>query len=164
MVRFAFFGVLFGFVLSRVGATQYDAIAGMFLWTDLHLMGVIGVAIATAGIGIAWMRRAGVRASTGEPLALAPKPLAPGNIWGGLLFGAGWALSGACPGTALAQLGEGQLVALFTIAGMFAGTYLYQRFGARVERALPHLGLRRAPALRVDPAHSASAQAPASSV
>ena len=124
------FGLLFGFLLSRVGATDYDAISGMFALTDLHLMGVIGLAIAVAAAGFALFRRTGLRARGGAPLALAKKPYTPGVIWGGLLFGVGWALAGTCPGTALAQIGEGRLAGVVTFAGIVLGAYAQSRFSA----------------------------------
>ena len=127
MKGFFLFGLLFGFILSKVGATSHDAIAEMFLLRDFHLMIVISTAILVAGLGFWLMRRFGVKSQSGAPLALSPKPRNSGNLWGGLLFGAGWALSGACPGTALAQLGEGKFVALFTLLGIFLGTELYRR-------------------------------------
>jgi uncharacterized membrane protein YedE/YeeE len=125
--RHVAFGLVFGFLLSRVGATSYDAIAGMFLLQDLHLVGVIVVAIATTALGFVLLRRAGGRARNGDPLALQQKPVQPGLVVGGLLFGAGWALAGTCPGTALAQLGEGRLAGLFTFAGILLGAWLQQR-------------------------------------
>lgn len=121
------FGLLFGFILSRVGATDYDAVAGMFRLTDLHLMGVIGLVVALTAIGFRVLRHAGGRARTGEALALAPKPWHRGVVRGGLLFGSGWALSGACPGTALAQISEGRLAGLVTFAGILLGAWLQQR-------------------------------------
>lgn len=125
--RYIAFGMLFGFILSRVGATDYDAITGMFQLTDLHLMGVIGLAVAVSAIGFRLLRLAGGRARSGEALALAPKPWTRGVIPGGLLFGAGWALAGTCPGTALAQIGEGRLAGLVTFAGIVFGAWLQQR-------------------------------------
>ena len=119
-------GSLFGFLLVRAGATAPDAIAEMFLLRDLHLAGVIAVAILVAGGGFVALRR-------WRPTAVAPlakKPSKPGNIAGGLLFGTGWALTGLCPGTALAQLGQGALVTAVAIVGIFAGTALYLRYGA----------------------------------
>lgn len=117
---FLFFGALFGFLLSRARATDYTAIVGMFRLTDLHLMGVMAVAIATAALGLALLRRtSGVK--------LATKPVCAGIFFGGLVFGVGWALCGACPGTALAQLGEGKLYALATIGGILAGTWWFMR-------------------------------------
>jgi uncharacterized membrane protein YedE/YeeE len=127
MRGFFLFGLLFGFILSKVGATSHDAIAEMFLLQDLHLMIVIGVAILVAGVGLRLMKGCGVKSCQGAALQINAKPRTSGNLWGGLLFGAGWALAGACPGTALAQLGEGKLVALFTLLGIFIGTELYRR-------------------------------------
>ncbi len=134
-------GLLFGFVLSRVGATDYDAIAKMFLLEDLHLAGVIGIAMVVAGLGLGWVRRmrSGRLAVYAE--VIKAKPTKPGLVVGAVLFGAGWAITGTCPGTGLAQLGEGKLMALFTVAGMFIGAGGYVRFGAWVEALLG----RRAP-------------------
>jgi hypothetical protein len=140
---FAGFGVLFGFVLSRARVTDYDTIAGMFRLTDLHLFGVIGAAIPTAALGLWLLRRGGNRTVTGAVAELRPKPWSRGLVPGGLLFGAGWALTGACPGTVLAQVGEGKLIALVSIIGMLVGTYLYGRIrsmpgGAPSSAALAH--------------------------
>ena len=121
---FGGFGLLFGFVLSRVGATDMDAIAGMFLLTDLHLVGVIGGAVVVAGVGLALLRR-----RSGGQALIQPKPMKPGLVVGAALFGAGWALTGTCPGTGLAQLGEGHLMAVFTLAGILAGSGLYRAIG-----------------------------------
>jgi uncharacterized protein len=130
--RHVAFGIAFGFILSRAGATSYDAIAGMFLLKDLHLVGVIGVAIAVAALGFAVLRRTGARARDGAALTLTPKPMQRGLVAGGLLFGVGWALAGTCPGTALAQIGEGRLAGLVTFAGILLGAWLQQRASPRV--------------------------------
>jgi hypothetical protein len=82
-------GALFGFLLSRARATDYDAIAGMFLFRDLHLMGVMGSAIGTAALGFLLLRRGGWTSPD-----FKPKLLHAGVVAGGLLFGVGWALSG----------------------------------------------------------------------
>lgn len=136
MPRHIFFGLVFGLVLVRVGATSFDAIAGMFLLSDLHLVGVIGSAVALNALGLWWLRRGQIRSREGAPLALATKPLVPGLAVGALLFGAGWALSGTCPGTALAQIGEGKLAGLVTFAGIVAGAWL-QSWRATPARATP---------------------------
>jgi uncharacterized membrane protein YedE/YeeE len=121
------FGVLFGFVLSRVGATDYDAIRGMFRLSDLHLMGVIGTAVALSAALFAIVRRYALRTTAGVKIVLAQKPVVRGLVTGSLLFGTGWALSGTCPGTALAQIGEGRLAGLVTFAGILIGAYLPSR-------------------------------------
>jgi uncharacterized membrane protein YedE/YeeE len=120
-------GGVFGFLLSQARATDFAAIHGMFELTDLHLFGVIGVAVATAAAGLALLRRGAGTALNGERIHIAPKPYHRAVFGGGLVFGVGWALSGACPGTALAQLGEGKLYALATVAGIAVGTWLRQR-------------------------------------
>src|SRR5829696_1632802 len=120
-------GILFGFVLSRIGATDYDAIAGMFRLTDLHLMGVIGGAIVWCALGFAVIRRRNLKALSGEAITLREKPMTRGLVAGSLLFGVGWALAGTCPGTALAQIGEGRLAAVVTFAGILLGAYLVER-------------------------------------
>jgi hypothetical protein len=142
--RFLVFGTLFGFVLSRARATDYDTIAAMFSFTDLHLMFVIGLAIGTAALGFWLLRRTGNRTLSGQAIDLRKKRWHRGAIWGGLLFGAGWALSGACPGTSLAQVGEGKLVALFTVAGILAGTYVYGLVRSKVGTPAPTAQVRPA--------------------
>ena len=135
--RMIVYGLIFGFVLSRAGATDYDAIAGMFRLTDLHLFGVIGTAVALNAIAFAWLRRAGVRARDGAALALAPKPMTRGLVAGSLIFGAGWAVAGACPGTALAQIGEGRMTGLVVFAGILMGAWLQQTLAsARLARVM----------------------------
>lgn len=120
------FGLLFGFVLSRAGATSYDAIAGMFRLTDLHLYGVMGVAVVVCAAGFALFRRGWIPSRGHEFSALVSKPMTPGLVWGALLFGVGWAIAGTCPGTAIAQIGEGHLAGVFTFAGIVIGAWLQQ--------------------------------------
>lgn len=123
-------GALFGFILSRAGATSYDAISGMFRLTDLHLFGVIGLAVAVSAAGFFVARKSGARALNGEPMLLTKKPMTRGLAAGALLFGLGWGLSGTCPGTALAQIGEGTLAGLVTFSGIVLGAWMQGR-GAR---------------------------------
>jgi uncharacterized membrane protein YedE/YeeE len=120
-LRTVFFGALFGFVLSRVGATDYDAIAGMFMLTDLHLAGVIGAAVALSGLGFFVIRRRHAHTLRGEPIFLAEKQMTRYLVPGALLFGTGWALSGTCPGTSLAQIGEGHWAGMATFLGIVVG-------------------------------------------
>jgi uncharacterized membrane protein YedE/YeeE len=112
--------------------TDYDTIAAMFRLAEFHLFGVIGSAIAVSAFGLWTLRRAGNRTVFGRPAEIRPKPWHSGAIWGGLVLGAGWALTGACPGTSLVQVGEGKLVAFATVAGILAGTYVYGRVRSRL--------------------------------
>jgi uncharacterized membrane protein YedE/YeeE len=117
-------GAVFGFILSRAGATDYDAISGMFRLTDLHLFGVIGLAVAVSAAGFFVTRRYGLRALNGELVHLTQKPMTKGLAAGALLFGLGWGISGTCPGTALAQIGEGRLSGLVTFSGILLGAWV----------------------------------------
>lgn len=123
-------GVVFGFVLSRSGAADYDMIQGMFLFERFQLYGIIGVAVALTAPGLWLIKRRGTTAF-GRPLHIEQKPLHRGNIAGGLLFGAGWSIAGMCPGPILVNIGEGKIYALAALAGALVGA---GAFGALYER------------------------------
>ena len=119
-------GALFGFLLSRAGATTYDFYAKLFLFEDPQLVWVIGTAVVIGIPGLQLLKRAHARALlTGEPIELRGKPMTRELPLGSLMLGVGWGLSAACPGTVLAMVGEGKLSALFTVAGIVLGTYAY---------------------------------------
>jgi len=118
-----FFGCLFGVALSRSGAADFDKMVKMFRFEEVDLFALAAGTAAVAALGLAIVLRsrwaAGIRA--------LPRRIHRGGALGGLLFGAGWGLSGTCPGTALAQLGTGHVVALFTTAGILLGNWLFER-------------------------------------
>ena len=122
---FLIFGIYFGFVLSRVEASDFNLIYGMFTGADLKLAWVIITAIVVGHLGMRLLYALGNRTSGGDQVKVSVKPLRWMNVAGGLIFGLGWGLSGACPGTVLAQLGEGKILAVFTVAGLILGTYLF---------------------------------------
>lgn len=123
---FIIFGILFGFLLSRAGATTYDYYAQLFLFQDFQLLWVIVFAAAVGFVGTRIMKSLKAKTLSGKAnISYEGKPYKKSLIPGSLLFGIGWGLAGACPGTALAMLGEGKLGAGFTIFGMFLGTYLH---------------------------------------
>lgn len=107
------FGVVFGWILSRSGAADYNYVQGMFLFTEFQLYGIIGTAVVVTAPGLIFLKRRGIVAST--------KPRHRGNIVGGLLFGVGWSITGMCPGPILVNLGEGKLYAIAALAGMLVG-------------------------------------------
>ena len=125
--RHVLYGLVFGFLLTRIGATDYDAIAGMFRLADLHLLGVIGLAVVANAAGFALLRKRQIRSASGAPLAMATKPMVPGLLTGALVFGSGWAIAGTCPGTALAMIGEGKLSSFATFTGILLGAWLAAR-------------------------------------
>lgn len=121
------FGTLFGFALSRVGASDFNLIFGMFTGQDLKLVWVILTAVVVGFIGMRVLRLRAKQTISGQPLKISYKKLGHWSLMGGALFGIGWGMAGACPGTVLAQLGEGKIFALFTFTGMIYGTYIYAR-------------------------------------
>lgn len=114
----AVMGALLGFSLSRMGFASWDEVNRMFTVEDLRLYLTFGLGVTLLG-GAFWAIRR-VR-DPGWP----PRPIERGTLAGGVVFGLGWALSGACPGVALVQIGEGKLYALVTLAGMLLGNWLY---------------------------------------
>lgn len=118
-------GAVFGFAITSVRASEYDMIHGMFVGRDLTVAWVMITAIMVGILGMRLLRAGGLRTITGDPVKISTKPLGRLSPLGAAIFGAGWGLSGACPGTVLAQLGSGKLMALFTLAGMILGTYTY---------------------------------------
>ena len=126
-------GVVFGFVLSRSGAADYDFIQGMFLFEEFQLYGIIGSAVAFTAPGLWLIKRRGASWS-GDRLRLEMKPLHQGNVAGGLLFGVGWSLAGMCPGPVFVNIGEGKIYAIAALAGALAGAGLFGAFYPRFQR------------------------------
>ncbi len=119
------FGTLFGFTLSRVGASEFDLIFNLFVGRDLKLAWVILTAIIVGFIGMQVLQLRGKTTRSGQPLKISHKKLGRWSLLGAALFGIGWGMAGACPGTVLAQLGEGKIFGFFTFIGMIYGTYIY---------------------------------------
>ena len=113
-------GVLLGFALSRIGFSSWDEVHRMFTFADLRLLFTFMFAVAV--LAVAW--RVLYRISSEKP-SWPSRNIHKGTIAGGALFGVGWALSGACPGVALVQLGEGQLGAVWTLGGILVGNSVY---------------------------------------
>jgi uncharacterized membrane protein YedE/YeeE len=125
-------GTIFGFILSRSGAADYNYIQAMFLFTNFQLYGIIGTAVAITAPGIWLIKRYG-RTVLGRPIAIELKPRHRGNIVGGLLFGIGWSMAGMCPGPIFVNIGEGKIYALAALAGALAGAGLFGAVYTRVQ-------------------------------
>jgi uncharacterized membrane protein YedE/YeeE len=113
-------GSWMGFALSRIGFSSWDQVHRMFVFDDLRMLLAFMLAV-----GLLVVAQLSVRRWRPGYLNVTNRPLHNGTLAGGALFGVGWALTGACPSIALVQLGEGQLGALLTLAGIFGGNYLY---------------------------------------
>ncbi len=113
-------GAVFGYVLSRSGAADYNFIQGMFLLEEFQLYGIIGTAVVVTAPGLWLIKRYGKTAS-GAPIVIEKKPGHRGNLYGGILFGVGWSITGMCPGPVLVNIGEGKLYAIAALAGVLVG-------------------------------------------
>ena len=130
-------GAVFGFILSRSGAADYDFIQAMFLFESFQLYGIMGTAVALTAPGLWLIKRRG-RTALGRRLEIELKPLNRGTIAGGVLFGVGWSMAGMCPGPIFVNIGEGKLYALAVLGGALTGAGL---FGTFYDRLQPRFGL-----------------------
>jgi len=129
-------GVAFGGVLLEAEVISWFRIQEMFRFDAFHMYGIIASAIVVAGVSLEIIRRLQWRGADGQPIGLAPKSIGRGvrYVAGGTLFGAGWALTGACPGPLVALVGGGVPVMLVAIVSAIAGTWTY----GYVRPRLPH--------------------------
>ena len=130
-------GTAFGWVLSRSGAADYDYVQRMFLFESFQLYGIIGTAVILTAPSLWLLKRRG-RTLTGEPLQIDLKPGHRGNIYGGILVGIGWSITGMCPGPILVNIGEGKVYALAALAGTLIGA---SAFGTLYPRLIKPFGL-----------------------
>lgn len=121
------FGCVFGVILLRSGASDFDAMERMFLFEDSHMFALAGVTTLVSAVGI-WLL---LKSPWALGIRTVPRPVHRDSMVGGVLFGLGWGLSGACPGTVLVQLGAGHVVALATLTGVILGNWLFTRVNLR---------------------------------
>jgi hypothetical protein len=133
-LKYSAWGILFGIVFVKAEIVSWFRIQEMFRFESFHMYGVIGTAVAVGLISMQIIKRTKVRTIHGEEIHVPAKEFNKGQIYGGLLFGLGWAITGACPGPLFAQIGAGLTVAAVTFLSAVAGTWVY---GLLRER-LPH--------------------------
>lgn len=127
-------GALLGIIFLKSEVASWQRIHDMFLFREPRMFLIIGTAIVVAMVTIRLAQRWDLRNLEGQRVEYEPKPFQLGVVFGGLLFGAGWALTGACPGPIYAQIGSGEPMALMTFAGAMLGVYAY----AWLKPKLPH--------------------------
>jgi len=127
-------GILFGIFLVKSEVISWFRIQEMFRLQSFHMYGVIGSAVITGAISVWLIKKYNIRSASGEKIVLVNKQFHKGNVYGGLLFGSGWALTGACPGPLFAQIGNGATVVIITLLSAIAGTWVYGKLRDR----LPH--------------------------
>lgn len=133
-LKYLFVGILFGILFTKAEVISWFRIQEMFRLESFHMYGIIGSAIFTAMISLQLIKRFNIKTFHGEEIRLAPKKFNKGQIYGGLIFGLGWAMTGACPGPLFAQIGGGALVIIVTLLSAVFGTWVYGKYRER----LPH--------------------------
>lgn len=135
LLRYLGLGFVFGIIMTKAEVISWYRIQEMFRFDSFHMYGVIGTAVIVGALGIVLLKKAGVKAVTGNDLKLSPKKMEfPRLILGGTIFGLGWAFTGACPGPLYTLLGFGIGVILVVIFSAILGAFVY----GLVKNKLPH--------------------------
>lgn len=134
-IKYLIVGFVFGIVLTKSEAVSWYRIYEMFQFQSFHMYGIIMVAIGTGVIGLQIIKRKQLKTNKGELIQIADKEKGSFRYWiGGLLFGLGWALVGACPGPIFILIGAGFLPVVLVLIGALLGTFLY----GLIKDKLPH--------------------------
>jgi uncharacterized membrane protein YedE/YeeE len=134
-IKYIVVGFFFGIVLTKCEAVSWYRIYEMFLFQSIHMYGIIMVAILTGTIGLQVIKRYEINDIKGNPIVIPDKEKGSTRYWiGGLLFGLGWALVGACPGPIFILVGAGFLSVGLILIGAVLGTFIYGVFKDK----LPH--------------------------
>ena len=127
-LKYIIAGTLFGIIAVKSEIISWFRIQEMFRLTSFHMYGVIGTAVVVGMISIQIIKRLNIKTLSGEKINIAPKVFQKGQIYGGLIFGLGWAITGACPGPLFAQIGSGFGVITVTLLSAIFGTWVYGYF------------------------------------
>lgn len=128
-------GIFFGIVMYKSEAASWFRIYEMFEFGSFHMYGIIGSALILGVIGIQLIKRFKIAAIGGQEMSLKPKEKGFARyMLGGIIFGLGWALAGACPGPMYVLVGAGYYSILIVIFGALAGTFIY----GLLKHKLPH--------------------------
>ena len=133
-LKYLIVGVLFGIIFVKAEVVSWFRIQEMFRFQSFHMYGIIGSAVVVGVISVWIIKRLKVKTVYGEEIKFHPKTFNKGQILGGLLFGFGWAITGACPGPLFAQIGTGFTVVIITLLSAIAGTWVY----GLVREKIPH--------------------------
>ncbi|MEJ8756830.1 DUF6691 family protein [Pontibacter sp. H259] len=134
-IKFILAGILFGIVMSKSEAISWFRIQEMFRFQSFHMYGIIGTAVVLGVIITYVIKKYKLRDYEGNPIVFTPKEKSVSRyLIGGIIFGLGWALTGACPGPLFVNLGHGFWAILLTILGAIVGTFTY----GVVKDRLPH--------------------------
>ena len=135
LLKYLLVGLLFGIVMTKSEAISWFRIQEMFRFQSFHMYGIIGVAVVLGAVMHWWMKKSGFKNVDGTAIEFADKPdTYKASIFGGTLFGLGWAMTGACPGPLYTLVGHGLSIILVVIASALVGTFVYGALRSK----LPH--------------------------
>ena len=124
-LKYTAVGIAFGIVFVKAEIISWFRIQEMFRFQSFHMYGVIGSAVLVGIISVWAIKKFNIKTIYGEKIEFHPRTFNKGQIIGGLLFGLGWAITGACPGPLYAQIGSGATVIAVTLLSAVAGTWVY---------------------------------------
>ncbi|MDX6191220.1 DUF6691 family protein [Flavobacterium sp. Fl-318] len=133
-LKYLIVGIFFGIVFVKAEIISWYRIQEMFQLQSFFMYGVIGSAVMVGIISVWLIKKFDIKTLQGEKIEIQPKTFSKGQIYGGLLFGFGWAITGACPGPLFAQIGTGVTVIVVTLVSAIAGTWVY----GLLKDKLPH--------------------------
>ncbi len=133
-IKYLVAGIVFGIILVKAEVISWFRIQEMFHLESFHMYGVIGSAVLVGMLSVWIIKKTEAKTINGERITIQQKKFNRGQVYGGLLFGFGWAITGACPGPIFAQIGAGSSVAMITLISALAGTWIYGKFRDK----LPH--------------------------
>ena len=132
-IKFLLLGIAFGIVMAKSEAISWYRIQEMFRFQAFHMYGIIGTAVGLGVIGVAIIKKFKLNDFSGQPILFNPKEFSIFRyLLGGIIFGLGWALSGACPGPMVVNIGYGFLSMVVVFLFAIVGTYLYGYFSKRL--------------------------------
>jgi len=128
-------GILFGITMFKSEAASWFRIYEMFKFESFHMYGIIGSALVLGIITIQSIKRFKIKSFYGEKINFSPKAKSFRRyLFGGIIFGLGWALAGACPGPMFTLVGAGYISIFIVIIASLLGTFLY----GLLKGKLPH--------------------------
>ncbi len=133
-IKYLILGIIFGTIFVKAEIISWFRIQEMFRLQSFFMYGVIGTAILVGMISVQIIKRFNIKTLSGENITFENKEFSKGQIFGGLIFGIGWAITGACPGPLFAQMGSGFLVVIVTFLSAIAGTWTYGYFKEKLPR------------------------------
>jgi len=132
--KYTLWGIVFGIVFVKAEILSWFRIQEMFRFQSFHMYGIIGTAVIIGVISVFLIKRFNINTIYGEKVIFNEKKFHKGQIIGGLTFGVGWAITGACPGPLFAHIGAGTVSILVVILSAIAGTWVY----GLLREKLPH--------------------------